>query len=524
MNVGSILNNDTPPSDHESEAQTDQQRPPLPSRNSSIPTNLSSHERHSITNILNEPTPTPSFQQNVSKDEFPKPTIVQQSSNGSKSSASSSSVVNSQNNSPYASKRNSIANIITNDKDDVDITTDKETEVKESESPKAKPESSPQIIKEEIQKEPSPVDVKDQLSKLVAIKKSQKPKRYDTPPIWAQRYIPPNRKNFDNFNNSNNVNGNGNIKYQITDKPVFDYTATRSLDLQVSITGVIPPSSLTRTVAEWIYANFSNINDSNRKNVELELKFGKIMDKRTGNRINVSVVTECIFTDHSNTFFDMQVEEIAWNDIKKFFEELEKGYQDELRNLPPDAHRSRRKFNMLESDITDTFYQVGGRGEHIKRVRISKDNSLKPPRFNGIEKQRVSDLFIHVPSSMYDLRLSLSLEIPVAENNLEPIMTKNKPSMVREKKRNTWTHAPTLTQFDLTRVLIPREAKNKHGKTIINHDVNYEVELEIDTLEVFNAIDKIVAGTDNYRLEELVEIFVNNARVLNNRITKLAQP
>ncbi|KAK6460568.1 CYTH-like domain-containing protein [Scheffersomyces coipomensis] len=480
MNVGSILNNDTPPSDHESE---------------SIQQPIGAVSVHNLNNNNINTVPHPI--------------------NGHSTTSSSTT------SSPYASKRNSIANI-TNDRD-VDITTGRETTVNVSRNSSLSD---------------SPKEDVDELTKLKALKRKTKPRRYNTPPIWAQRYIPPNQRhrynndvNINNNNNNNNnnnpdiqSNGNGNVKYKINDTPVFDYTTTRSLDLQVSITGVIPPSSFTRTVAEWIYANFSNITEENRKYVELELKFGKIMDKRTGNRINVDVVTECIYTNQSSTFFEMQVEEIAWNDIRKFFEELEKNYQDELRSGIPDLSKPRRKFNMLDSDITDTFYQVGNRGEQIKRVRVSKDNNLNPPRYTAIEKQRVADLFIHNPSSMYDLRLSLSLEMPVPENNIEPIRTKNKPSGVRDKKRNTWTHAPTLTQFDLTRVLIPREAKNKHGKTIINHDVNYEVELEIDTLEVFNAIDKIVAGTDAYRLEELVEIFINNARILNNRITKLASP
>lgn len=54
------------------------------------------------------------------------------------------------------------------------------------------------------------------------------------------------------------------------------------------------------------------------------MKFGKIIDKRSGNRIDLNVVTECIFTDHSSVFFDMQVEEVAWKEITKFLDELEK--------------------------------------------------------------------------------------------------------------------------------------------------------------------------------------------------------
>ena len=48
------------------------------------------------------------------------------------------------------------------------------------------------------------------------------------------------------------------------------------------------------------------------------------------------------------------------------------------------------------------------------------------------------------------------------------------------------------------------------------------MEMEADTLAIFESIDKVRQGTDTYRLEEEVEIFLNNARVINNRVTKLA--
>jgi len=559
MNVGSILNNDSPPSDHEKEPK------PAISSGRTGGESQSSHQRHSITNILNDtPSVTPVQSENkvngaVSNDvnredkeesqTFVKPVV--------NTNASSSPPVQSSPITPRAVpiKRNSIANI-TNDRD-VDITTGKETSfnisrqaslndlnnsvnynhsAESSDDQKSvvnqdlnnhvgSPESE---IRSDIEPKSENNDVNnhrteqvDELQKIQQLKKSTKPKRYTTPPIWAQEYISPNKAHLVEHQE---VETNGvHVRTALSDKPVFDYTTTRSVDLQCSITGVIPPPSLTRTMAEWIFANFSNIDDRNRKYVELELKFGKIIDKRTGSRINVNVITECIFTDHSSVHFDMQVEEIAWNEIRKFLEELEKGYQEELRNSIG-KDKPKRKFNTLDSDITDTFYQTGGKGEHIRKIRVSKDNNLTPPRFTAIEKERVADLYIHNPSSMCDLRLSLSLEMPVPEGNVEGIIAKNKAALVREKKRNTWTHAPTITQFDLTRVLIPREAKNKHGKKIVNHDIHFEVEMEIDTPEVFNAIDKITLGTDNFRLEELVEVFVNNARVLNNRVTKLALP
>ena len=45
-------------------------------------------------------------------------------------------------------------------------------------------------------KEPQPVfdDQDDDLTKIKKLKQSKKPRRYETPPIWAQRWVPPNRQ------------------------------------------------------------------------------------------------------------------------------------------------------------------------------------------------------------------------------------------------------------------------------------------------------------------------------------------
>lgn len=350
--------------------------------------------------------------------------------------------------------------------------------------------------------------------KLGKLKASSKPRRYKTPPVWAQEWNPFKPEGYSPVPSNNEAS-------TLSGKHVFDQSLTVSADLECSITGVIPPPSLTRTIAEWIYANFTEIPNDQRKYVELELKFGTIMDKRTGQRIDISVSTECIFTDASNTYFDMGVHEVGWNDMRLFLEDLEKRYQDDLRRSA-DNKVPKRKFNTLETDTTDMFFQISNRNEQPKSIRISKDNTLVPPRYSAIHKQRISSLFIYNPSSMYDLRLSLSLELPIPGDQVDAILKKNQPTLTRIKKRNSWSHRPTVTRFDMTKVLIPRELKNKSGKKIVEQDQSFEVELEIDVLELFNGFDQFKNGIDSIRFEELVEIFMNNARCLNNRVTKLA--
>lgn len=519
MNVGSILNDD-PPSSGNANGNDDNTKiikSPTAYHKPSV------HERHSITSMLNDTpsdsTPTKKPEPTISP-EFRKPSISLLTSPSvahkppplpPSLSLVGSSEHSSARSSPAITKRNSIANII-DAYEEPATKTEKKAELNSPKINQLTPvpnleehENDTNKVEKVVdsapepkpKKEPQPVfdDQDDDLTKIKKLKQSKKPRRYETPPIWAQRWVPPNRQK-----EETNVDDGNEAITRLSEKPVFDYTTTRSVDLECSITGMIPPSSITRKIAEWVYANFSNVEEKSKRNVELELKFGKIIDKRSGNRIDLNVVTECIFTDHSSVFFDMQVEEVAWKEITKFLDELEKSFQEGKKG---------RKFKTLESDNTDSFYQLGRKGEHPKRIRVTKDNLLSPPRLVAIQKERVADLYIHNPGSLFDLRLSMSLEIPVPQGNIESIITKNKPEMVREKKRISYTHPPTITKFDLTRV-IGNKTEDK-----------YEVELEAGVMEIFAAIDKIQKGVDNLRLEELIEVFLNNARTLNNRLNKI---
>lgn len=482
MNVGSILNGDSPPDtevkQHEHDTTAQQVSP-----------HASLHHRHLINDLLND------------------------SPAGGRSSQSASSKL------PETNVK----------------TENLKVEPKFPASSKLSTEMSASLREDSIQEETPAVKeervagndtktqknnlVEKELSTIAKLKSAKlKPRRYASPPIWAQEWIPPLQNGRDAhsaFSTPPSLAGGTGL----SSKSVFDRTSTVSADLECSITGVIPPQSVVRTVAEWIYANFVEIPLDDRQYVELELKFGTIVDKVTGHRLDIGVSSECIYTQASDTRFDMGVHEVGWNDMRQFLEELEKTYQDENRKNPA---KPRRKFSVLETDNTDMFFMISERNEKPKKIRITKDNAVNPPRFHGIHKKRLSDLYIHNPSSMYDLRLSLSIELPMEEQSVEPIIKKNKPILTRIKRRTSWTHAATVTQFDFTQVSQPKTTKNKYGKTVVEHDNLHELELEIDTVEIFKGFDKIRDGSDTIRFEELVEVFLNNARCLNNRVTKLA--
>lgn len=499
MNVGSILNGDSPPDNDDvtQNSAAESGKGPLPG---------TLHHRHSINDLLND---SPAGNGKAAQSQANK--VKNEASMPIEASVTDDSALQS----------SEMSNALSVD------SISEEDEPRTKDEPKAKKESEPIQTAPPAKTQQKPANtakgnhlVESELDRINKLKQQpKKPHRYPTPPIWAQEWFPPSQ----NGREPQHHYSAGPVAAASTGglslKPVFDRSSTVSADLECLITGVIPPQSVVRTIAEWIYANFVEIPLENRQFVELELKFGTIKDRNSGHRLDIGVSSECIYTKSLDIQFDMGVHEVGWNDMRSFLEELEKTYQDENRKNPA---KPRRKFSVLEIDNTDLFFQIAERNEMPKKIRITRDNALNPPRYSGILKKRLADLYIHNPSSMYDLRLSLSMELPISESSIEPILKKNKPTLTRIKRRTSWTHAPTATQFDFTRVLQPRTSRNKQGKTVTEHDHSHELEMEIDTQEIFKGFDKIRDGSDTIRFEELVEVFLNNARCLNNRVTKLA--
>lgn len=501
MNVGSILNGDSPTEDPKTEHQ-EQIRRPAPVV-----------QKHSINNLLND---SPSVAQAPLNAVFAsaKKTAEEEEEEDVDSAAE---MIDRELEIQFQQEEEEKQKKLKEPKSEDEVAkpnrgvvksvTEEKPELKKPESKLLSPKVDSNLLSQSL--------VLKDLNRLKELKKKKwKPKRYLEPPIWAQHYASPSQKDKLPFNYHKQAPTSGQ-----SNKPVFDRGSMHSSDLECLVTGVIPPQSTVRMVAEWIYANFVEILVENRQYVELELKFGTIVDKTSGSRIAIGVSSECIYTDTSAIRFELSVHEAGWKEMKAFMDELEKQYQEDVRRDPT---KPRKKFATTETDNIDFFYNHAERNERPQKIRITKDQLLNPPRYAGIEKRRLSDIHVLNPSSMFDFRISLSVEIPIAEGSIEPIMKKNKIALQRGKKRISYTHSPTVTRFDFTEVSIPKPTRNKSGKTVTSNEVSHELELELDAFLIFRGFDKVRDGLDSIRFEELVEVFLNNARCCNNRVTKFA--
>lgn len=521
MNVGSILNGDSPSEDTKFENQGDATRPVPPPM----------VQKHSITNLLND---SPATAEGLGKQESDEDKSFQDDDEDVDSAAEMIDrelEIQSQMEKEQQDKKIATAESKASEpKQPIDgentLPKSRKSLLPKSQKPPLPKNGSSKSNNIKREKPHSPRNkthsqieskgslVLSEINRLNELKKTKwKPKRYSEPPIWAQQYMSPSQQEKLPFSSLRLVSSLANVK------PVFDRGSMQSGDLECLITGVIPPQSTVRTIAEWIYANFVEISVENRQYVELELKFGTLMDKTSGRRLAIGVSSECIFTDTSAINFELSVHEAGWKEIKTFMDELEKQYQEENRRDPT---KPRKKFAVTETDNIDYFYSCGERNEKPQKIRITKDQLLTPPRYTGIEKKRLSDIHIFNPSSMFDFRLSLNLEMPIPEGSVEPTMKNNKIALQRGKKRTSFTHSSTVTRFDFTEVFVPKPSRNKAGKAVASNETSYELELELDTFLIFRGFDKVRDGLDSIRFEELVEVFLNNARCCNNRVTKFA--
>ncbi|KAG7662823.1 uncharacterized protein J8A68_003678 [[Candida] subhashii] len=278
---------------------------------------------------------------------------------------------------------------------------------------------------------------------------------------------------------------------------------------EITVQHLVITKSVVEGVKDWINTHYSSIAVNNRSHVEIELKFGQIVDKYTRVRLYGGMRDSRIVRKSWHFHFQMEVDDSAFEKAKEFLIHLQK--------------ESNEKFKSSIHDSTDSMYQLPE-----KRVTVSKDSSGK---LEYISKNRISDLYIVNPSSKYDFRLSMSLKLPL-EKTID--VSGSIPEYERIKRRRTWVQKDL--EFELTTVTTPRQYRGPYDtKATIS-----ECEMVLYPAIVFRIFDKpngafregvddlvtsmskvkIDAGHEGAQspeqLEVLVDKFMRNARLLND--------
>lgn len=359
------------------------------------------------------------------------------------------------------------------------------------------------VIKQQIEK-------LEQLAKKedVVVSQEGKPKRYRNKPIWARDYVPQIYKNLA----VRSTDGNKNVLGDIQGMNVSRLSVP-------SISGTMPRNDFTKLVSEWIWANHEavknqygdvpNVSDY----IELELKLGQIIDKEKDRRINLPVNTECVI---SNDYYNQECmfqAGVLLPEYKTAIDTLE-NFMAESNEVGPatsaQQKNKRGKFVQEKIHVVDMIASTASRNSRPSSTRVTLDVKTKR-RVSAIQKQRINDLFIFLPNTRFDLRLTMSIELPVDMNEASYENFKTKINTQREKDRVSYIHQATATRIDLTKV---KEENSKVAK--------YEVEVEMDNSSLIRSIRKV--NDDPLLFPDLVQAFLDNARILTRKISSKTMP
>ncbi|KAK9324504.1 CYTH-like domain-containing protein [Lipomyces orientalis] len=387
------------------------------------------------------------------------------------------------------------------------------SEIKD-ESPALSTMNSPEVTNREIKNRdsPAPSRVKPKQEAVTQPKKSKnKPRRYNSPPIYARKWTPDWRSVYNIVGNgvNNGIKEFANGPLPKAPSPestarVFpredgvhddDGSATRR-ERYGTFTKVEPYEDLTRRVSSWIYANVADMAPDVQNQLEIEAKIGSILSKQTRQRLSLPVDTETLLNTEmlaGTIEFESDVGSVQHQAYNVF---LNACMQKSEKWKTPITYSHTKQKDIFYSmpQPPGSFNSPNRRGE---RLRVSID--LKTEKvIQKIVKTRVRDLMIYCPGSKYDIRISLNIERP---ETVEP-SPQDKLSNERVKDRVSYIHQNS--QIDLTQVTAPDR------KT-------HELEVELGMKDTLQHIARIKSGILDDDYEEGIRRFLDNVRILVRR-------
>lgn len=331
------------------------------------------------------------------------------------------------------------------------------------------------IFQEKMSLESKKNNIKKDLKVLNEIAATAKPSRYRVAPQWAQKWKP-------------TVKALQNVDM-------------KDFKIDASFTNIIPDDDLTKSVQDWVYATILSIQPDQRQFIEMEMKFGIIVEGSDTNRVNPPVSSQSVFTD-PDAHLTPDIDERVFVELNKFI----KGVSELNENTG--------KFNIIESQTTDSLYRVGISTQRPRFLRMSRD--VKTGRIGQfIEKRHVSQLLLYSPKDSYDVKISVNLELPVPDNDPPEKYKDHTPVSSRSKDRISYIHNDSCTRIDITKV-----ENHNQGIKQKTTEHTHEVELEVNTPALLNAFENITQDSKGYA--SIIRTFLNNGTIVRRKLTTLS--
>lgn len=331
------------------------------------------------------------------------------------------------------------------------------------------------IFEEKTSTESKRNNIKKDLEVLSEISAVSKPNKYKNVPAWAKKWRP-------------TVNALQNID-------------TSDFKIDSSFLNIIPDDDLTKSVQDWVYATIFSIEPDMRQFIELEMKFGLIVEAKSPERVSPPIASQAVYTE-LDAHMTPNVDEVLFKELNKYI----RGVSEMTENSG--------KFNIIESLTKDSVYRVGLSTQRPRFLRMSRDvQTGRVGQF--IEKRHISQLLLLSPKDSYDMKISLNLELPVPENDPPEKYQNQTPVSERTKDRVSYIHNDSCTRIDVTTVQNHNQGvKGRHT------EVTHEIELEINTPALLSAFDKIT--TDSKEYASVIRTFLNNGTIIRRKLSSLS--
>lgn len=323
-------------------------------------------------------------------------------------------------------------------------------------------------------------NIKKDLKILSELSTNSLPKKYNIVPVWARKWKPT-------------------VK-------ALQSIDSKNFKLEDSILSFIPDDDLTKSVQDWIYATLVSIEPPLRQFLEIEMKYGVIIDPTSSSRVNPPVSSQCVFTDADSTM-KPDIDERVFDEFNKY-----------MKNIS-DLNENMGKFNIIDSHTSDLSYRVRTHTERPKFLRMTRDvNTDRIAQF--IEKRKISQLLLYSPKDSYDTKISISLELPVPDNEPPEKYKNHTPIGNRIKKRTSYIHNDSCTRFDITRAESKPIKVNSRADKEPESETTFEVELEMNTPALLNTFDNIQHDSKDYA--SIVRTFLNNGTIVRRKLSSLS--
>lgn len=352
----------------------------------------------------------------------------------------------------------------------LEINNNKDAEVKERSSTTVS-----KIFEEKSSSESKRNNIKKDLKVLNEISATSKPNKYKNVPIWARKWKP-------TINALQNIN-------------------TNDFKIDSSILNIIPDDDLTKSIQDWVYATVYSIEPEMRQFIELEMKFGIIVESKSPERVTPPISSQAVYTD-MDSHLTPNIDEALFKELNKYIFSLS------------ELNENSGKFNIIESQTKDSVYRVGLSTQRPRFLRMSTD--IQTGRVGQfIEKRHVSQLLLFSPKDSYDMKISLNLELPVPGNDPPEKYKSQTPVSERSKDRISYIHNDSCTRIDITKVQNHNQGvKGRHT------EITHEVELEINTPALLTAFNNI--NTDSKEYASVIRTFLNNGTIIRRKLTSLS--